>query len=218
MTGFALDSYAFGLSQDKTKVSPLPYVEKIAENLPFKLIDTEDLNEDSLTMTLSGERLKEINYEVSSMGNNGKEKIVFDYAESGKEIQAPSEVMTLLENMTLDYKDPTNWKEENQNIYDTLVDFYGEVKIVDSLPYLYVADVTGYWSESFMGTSVMVSASNSTYDVQTFNDAYIALLKKEGFEEGKDMYDATIYHKGTVAIKLSESSLSISFLKYTPSK
>lgn len=216
MIGLNLYDYSFNYNKEKTELSPVPYLKNASKYIPYKLAEEGEVSDHTIRMKASDNRISEITYDVSSQGYFGKETVQFTYAPQGQTTAVDPNVMTLLENMPLDFKEPTNWKEENESIYNNLVKLYGDAQIADAVPYLYVPELSGYWDGYFSGTTVMLFADGASYDSKKFYDEFTKKLADLGFQIGKDEFDNDIYYKGNIGVLTGPTSLYITFKIYTP--
>lgn len=217
MIGFDLYGYAFSYNKDKCLITPNKYVSNISKSIPFKLAIDSEINNDTIKMNVKDEMITSINYDVSSQGYYGKESIEFEYGTSTKPIESPDDLIVLLEKMDLNFKDPTNWKEENQSIYDSLMQLYNSEELVNSLPYFYDDALSGYWDGYFAQTSVMLYADDSSYSPSEFSKNYKALLIEKGYLLGQDEYGQDIYYKDNVGVLFNNedaTSIYITFKFY----
>lgn len=112
---------------------------------------------------------------------------------------------------------PTNWKEENEALYNQLVNYFGgDSTDIDSLPYLYIGGESNNWTGEDKGMGMFLKPTNlGSYDKTQFFSSYSSLLKEDGYSNQEGT--THIFIKGTIKVTVSPSDVLLMLSKYEES-
>lgn len=163
--------------------------------------ESDNLVTDSLKMKVDGKHITQITYDYDDgLFQQGSEIVNYSY----ENLKIPQDILTKIDQMP-DFIEPVSWKDESVEIYEKLVDLFGEA-IADTIPYIYDEETYCQFESTYLYDMITISSSSETVDDDKFYTAYKELLVSQGYELDltPDLPGAEIYTKGNVEIRLAK--------------
>lgn len=167
-------------------------VDDISNELSFlEKNEKNQLNPTTFKMKLDSQgRIQEITYTYVSLATRNA-TLTFTY---GKDISIPSYVKEKLESVKT-WKRISSWQEENPELYEQLVDLFGE-SFAKILPYSFNEDTASNWV--FVREAKSIKIYN-TYNTEYYFPSYQKLLLENGFTKAQE----NVYENSTYNVRIS---------------
>ncbi len=163
--------------------------------------ESDNLVTDSLKMTVDDNHITQITYDYDDgLFQQGSEIVNYSY----ENLKIPQEISDKIDQMT-DFIEPTSWKDESIEIYDKLVDLFGE-ETANTIPYLYDEETYCQFESTYLYDTITISSTSETVDDNKFYTEYKNILVEQGYELDltPDLPGAEIYTKNNVEIRLAK--------------
>lgn len=163
----------------------------------------------SLKMMTEGGKIAQISYDYDDgLFQQGSEIVEYQY----DNLHIDSSIIEKVNSMP-DFVEPENWKDENEEIYNQLVDLFDE-EIANSIPYLYDEETYGQFESIYLYNTLTISSDSESVDHDNFYREYKEKLLTSGFvlDLEPDLPGAEIYTKDNIEIRLAKNLIGGLFI------
>lgn len=163
----------------------------------------------SLKMMTEGGKITQISYDYDDgLFQQGSEIVEYQY----DNLHIDSSIIEKVNSMP-DFVEPKNWKDENEEIYNQLVDLFDE-EIANSIPYLYDEETYGQFESTYLYNTLTISSDSESVDHDIFYREYKEKLLASGFvlDLEPDLPGAEIYTKDNIEIRLAKNLIGGLFI------